>query len=154
MRMYTVCGIHVWCVYKVCVCVCLQYACVYGVWYTCVVCVYGVWYTCVVCVHGVCVRGVVRTQKGELSDCSFPPSFVCAVLGFDTDRSWQSAQHTERVRCLLLTARVSWAPLASVAAFLGLPTTPKAPIHIHHPPIADLTFLPASYYFLSQYVYG
>ena len=138
-----VCGIHVWCVYKVCVC--LPVICV------CIGCVV---YMCVVCVYGVCVRGVVRTQKGELSDCSFPPSFVCAVLGFDTDRSWQSAQHTERVRCLLLTARVSWAPLASVAAFLGLPTTPKAPTHIHHPPIADLTFLPASYYFLSQYVYG
>ena len=143
MHVYIVCGICVWCVYKVCVY--LPVVCM---------CIWCVVYMCGVCTRCVCVRGVVRTQKGELSDCSFPPSFVCAVLGFDTDRSWQSAQHTERVRCLLLTARVSWVPLASVAAFLGLPTTPKAPTHIHHPPIAHLTFLPASYYFLSQYVYG
>ena len=113
MHVYMVCGICVWCVYMVCVC--LPAVCM---------CIRCVVYMCGVCIRCVCVRGVVRTKKGELSDCSFPPSFLCAVLGFDTDRSWQSAQHTERVR---------WPPAHSPCFLGSLGLHSCLPGVTHHP---------------------
>lgn len=58
--MCIVCGVCVvWCVYRVCICVCGVYLCVMNVYMWCGMCIVCEWCICEVCVYGYkCVCGV------------------------------------------------------------------------------------------------